>query len=283
MGVLLVFSVVLVALWSLNGAATQRTRASVSAAVLSMFECIVFMTLSAMEHRKSIGPPLLLDAYLFISVLFDAVRARTLWLNNVQLSISIIFTITTMIKLAVLILEESGKRRWLLPSKRPWSKEVTSGIFSRTLFAWLDRMMWKGYSSSFTVTSLPDIDCDLLSESVWSRVGPKLEKREYNSRQIPDTACLNVLISIASEGIRGSLIWIAFWTLKWPLVAPVLPYLVLVASQLAQPYLISTVLGYVGSPYDGSQEQKNIGYGLVAGYGLVYICIAVSRHDQEYL
>jgi hypothetical protein len=56
----------------------------------------------------------------------------------------------------------------------------------------------------------------------------------------------------------------------------VFPYLVLVASQLAQPFLINTILEYVGSSYDGTEEQKNVGYGLIGAYGFVYICIAVS-------
>lgn len=73
-----------------------------------------------------------------------------------------------------------------------------------------------------------------------------------------------------------------FWSLKGPLLAPVLPYCVLVASQLAQPFLISTILDYVASSYDGSQDSKNIGYGLIGAYGLVYLCIAVSALYQNH-
>lgn len=72
-----------------------------------------------------------------------------------------------------------------------------------------------------------------------------------------------------------------FWSLKGALVAPVLPYCVLVASQLAQPFLINTILDYVGSPYDDSQDQKNIGYGLIGAYGLVYLSIAVSTDTYQ--
>ncbi|KAI0121749.1 hypothetical protein BJ170DRAFT_137603 [Xylariales sp. AK1849] len=189
LGVLLILCVVLVALWSLDGTTPQRTRASVPAAVLSMFECVVFMTLSFMEHQRSIGAPLLLDAYLLISILFDAVRVRTLWLKHVQLSIPILLTATIVFKLGILILEELGKRRWILPGKQPWSNEVTGGIFGRTLFAWLDRMMWKGYSSALAVKNLPDIDSALLSESLWGRIGAILENRK----------CLHSRLRISSQ------------------------------------------------------------------------------------
>lgn len=79
------------------------------------------------------------------------------------------------------------------------------------------------------------------------------------------------------SGDERSLLVAVFWALKWQLFAPIFPYLVVVASQLAQPYLIRTILDYLGKPYDGTEYQNNIGYGLIAAYGLIYICIAVSK------
>jgi ATP-binding cassette, subfamily C (CFTR/MRP), member 1 len=151
----------------------------VPAAVLSMVECLAFMTLSFLEHGKTAGSSLLLDAYLIITILFDAVRVRTLWLNNTQSSIAGLFTTCMLVKIVALILEESNKRRWLLPSSMPWSKEVTGGVFSRTLFAWLDRLMCAGYSKALSVATLPDIDAKLLSQSLWDRVGPKIHEGEW--------------------------------------------------------------------------------------------------------
>ncbi|KAI1841042.1 hypothetical protein JX266_012761 [Neoarthrinium moseri] len=259
--VLLVLSSALVALWCLDG--TKRTQASVPAAVLSMAECMVFMALSFTEHLKSVGPPLLLDGYLVVSILFDVVRTRTLWLSGARPPIAVIFTLTVGMKLSILVLEESGKRRWTIAGREPWSNEVTGGVFSRTLFTWLDRMMWHGYSNALSVPSLPAIDSSLLSDYIWAHIGPEIEKQSISSHH--------------------SLMWTVFWKFKGFLLAPVLPYLVIVASQLAQPFLINTVLAYVQSPYDGSQEQKNIGYGLIAAYGLVYVCIAVATAWGQHL
>lgn len=261
-GVLLVLSAALLALWSLGGASTHQTRASVPAAALSMVECLVFMALSFSEHRKSAGSSLLLDAYLSISVILDIVRVRTLWLNHTQASIAGLFTTCLAVKLVALILEESSKRRWLLPTSWIWSTEVTGGVFSRTLFAWLDRLLYTGYSSALSVGKLPDIDAKLLSRSLWDRIGPELEKSKKENK---------------------SLLVTVFWSLKGALFAPVLPYCVLVASQLSQPFLINTILDYVGSPYDGSQDQKNIGYGLIGAYGLVYLSIAIATAWGQHL
>lgn len=136
------------------------------------------LTLSFFEHTKSAGPSLLLNLYLTISILFDAVRIRTLWLLSSDRAIAALSIVCLVVKVAVLILEECGKRQWLLPSQWPWSTEVTGGIFNRTLFVWLDSMMWKGYSNALAVVTLPDIDSHLLSESLWNRIEPTVHRGE---------------------------------------------------------------------------------------------------------
>ncbi len=72
---------------------------------------------------------------------------------------SILFSVSIVIKLDVLILEECGKRRQTVPGGEVrWSKEETAGIFGRTLFSWLNRFMWAGYSGALSVANLPNID-----------------------------------------------------------------------------------------------------------------------------
>jgi ATP-binding cassette, subfamily C (CFTR/MRP), member 1 len=72
-------------------------------------DCIVFVVLSFMEHQKSVGPPLLLNSYLLISILFDAVRIRTMWVSQVESSVAILFTTGMAVKTMLLLLEECGK------------------------------------------------------------------------------------------------------------------------------------------------------------------------------
>lgn len=67
-----------------------------------------------------------------------------------------------------------------------------------------------------------------------------------------------------------------FSVLKWPILAPIPAYFVIVGLQLAQPFLISSIMAYLATPVDNSEHQRNIGYGLIGAYGLVYLCIAVS-------
>lgn len=72
-----------------------------------------------------------------------------------------------------------------------------------------------------------------------------------------------------------------FSALKWPILAPVPAYMILVGLQLAQPFMISTIMAYLASPVDHTEDQRNIGYGLIGAYGLVYISIAVSGERRN--
>ncbi|KAK6833489.1 hypothetical protein PG987_008183 [Apiospora arundinis] len=256
-GILLVFSVVLLALWAVGyGSPSQRTRATVPAAALSVVDCFAFMALSFMEHGKSLGPPLLMNTYLLISILFDIVRIRSLWLAETASAIAALFTVTMGLKMGLLALEEIRKDKWFGPEIKHNGNEISSGIFTRTLFSWLNRMLWRGYNTALSVPSLQDVDPSLLSPVLWNKVRGPVEK----------------LIA----GDERSLLVAVFWALKWQLFAPMFPYLLVVASQLAQPYLIRTILSFLSTPYDGSEYQNNIGYGLIAAYGLIYICIAIA-------
>ena len=62
-------------------------------------------------------------------------------------------------------------------------------------------------------------------------------------------------------------------SLKWPLLAVVLPRLVQLAFTICQPLVLNRVLVFLAD----EPESANIGYGLVAAYGIVYVGIAVSQ------
>lgn len=175
-GVLLAFSVALLALWAVGDASSsQRTRATVPAAALSMVDCFAFMALSYMEHGKSLGPPLLMDTYLLISIILDIVRIRTMWVSEMSTIISALFTVTLALKIGLLTLEEIRKDPWLGPEIKHCGNEITSGIFTRTLFSWVNRMLWRGYSTALSVPSLQHVDPNLLSPALWNKVRQPVE------------------------------------------------------------------------------------------------------------
>lgn len=62
-------------------------------------------------------------------------------------------------------------------------------------------------------------------------------------------------------------------TLRWPLTAVIIPRLVQLAFTICQPLVLNRFLVFLSD----APESPNVGYGLVAAYGLVYFGIATSQ------
>ena len=80
----------------------------------------------------------------------------------------------------------------------------------------------------------------------------------------------NLHVTASYKG-KHKLIVITLQTLKWPLLMPVLPRLAVMAFIYCQPLLVTRFLNYLES-----DEDTNIGHGLIGAYAIVYFGIAVS-------
>jgi ATP-binding cassette, subfamily C (CFTR/MRP), member 1 len=209
--------------------------------------------LSYMEHSRSLRPSPLLSIYLIFSILFDAVRVRTLWLVGYDPSIRDLFTASLAMKVLILGMEAKGKRRYFSVADRDLGPEESSGVFSQSFFLWLNALIQQGFKKVLSPTDLYPIDEKMTSEalaaSFWQRwlASPKSGK--------------------------NSLLIALFKHFKWHLLVPVLPRLILIAATFCQPLLINRFLSFLQHP----DQSNNIGYGLVVAYGLVYFTIAVRR------
>lgn len=123
--------------------------------------------LSHFEHSRSARPSLILNLYLFASLLLDIARARTQWLlvNN-PTDVAAIFTVAVVVKFVVLILEATEKRRLLLETYRNFSHESTSGILSRSVFWWLNPLLIEGSGKILAPDDLFAIDEALDSTTI---------------------------------------------------------------------------------------------------------------------
>ena len=78
--------------------------------------------------------------------------------------------------------------------------------------------------------------------------------------------------SIATSSKTHNLILVCATILKWQLLGVVVPRLCLLAFTICQPLMLNRFLSFLQNP----AESVNIGYGLIAAYGLVYLGIALS-------
>lgn len=157
-----------------------------AASVLSFGSSIALLTLSYMEHSRSLRPSMLLNAYLFATVILDAATLRTLWLMpHFSDRIRNIFTVAFAIKAVVLLLEARGKSAYY-SAERNMSPEDFSGIYGQALLSWLNRLIWQGARHLLKPEDLYAVSDDVASETLSLRFSQEWEKREYSIRLVVD-------------------------------------------------------------------------------------------------
>ncbi|KAK7996619.1 hypothetical protein PG989_004659 [Apiospora arundinis] len=237
--------------------ASYGTRASLAAAVLQLLDVLALGALSWLEHSYSPRPSTLLNIYLLVSLTFDAVQTRTLWLKVREESSDVIlipagFTASLVVKTTLLVLEVIEKQRFLLPEWRHKAPEETAGVFSRTFLIWLRGILAKGRN-----TILAPTDLDPLSEGLGTADLSRAFWAAWDKR----------------SGPRPRLVPVLFQALRWSIIAPVIPRLVQVVLTLCQPLLLREFLRYLAG------EATFVGdtsYAFAITYGLVYLGITIS-------
>ncbi|QPC67918.1 hypothetical protein HYE67_010149 [Fusarium culmorum] len=245
--------------WTQSPAVT--TKASLPAAALSIVASITLLGLSYVEHVYSYRPSTVLNLFLLFSVLFDATRTRTLWLQGYNRPAAITALISTVVKILMLSAETIEKRGFLRPEYRELPSEVTSGVFSHWFFSWQLPLFRVGYSHDLEIESLFPLEkhfkssyLQTLLQTAWAKA-PK--KGDYD------------------------LLLVVFKTLKRPILFIIFPRLCFIGFTFCQPFLISATLSWAEK--DADSNDMNQGYGLIGAWFLVFIGLAVTTGQYQHL
>ncbi|TVY44056.1 ABC transporter [Lachnellula occidentalis] len=245
--------------WAMTRSTKSQT--SIAAAVITLVGFIALALLSYAEHVKTIRPSLLLNGYLFFSLLFDIARCRTFWLGKTEHTIAGLFTATVTVKVVLLALEAIEKRGILKPGFRDVPFEALAGIYNRSVFWWLNPLFRRGFCKNLGLADLYPLDKHLAStylQDLLSSAWTKVENRSGNS-----------------------LFFLTVRTLKWPLLSAVIPRLALTGFNYSQPFLLNRAIDLSQQPVNS--DTKNAGYGLIGAYILVYVGIAISMGQSQHL
>ena len=120
-----------------------------------------------MEHIRSRRPSTLLTLYLFLSLVFDVVQARTLWLIHYNALTAGTFTMATVIKAGVLLLESKEKTLLIDMDYKDTSPEETNSFFNRAFIYWVNGLISKGYRRVLMLGDLYQLDEELAAESLY--------------------------------------------------------------------------------------------------------------------
>ncbi|QGA14283.1 hypothetical protein EYB26_001936 [Talaromyces marneffei] len=215
------------------------------------------LALSYLEHFRSPRPAIILNAYLFLTILLDIAQTRTLGLASVsfdEIAYSRLFTMAVVVKTLLIILESQQKTRWLSWDTKEHSLEETSGLYSLGAFAWLNKLFLLGYKRTLTLDDLYPLDQAMASNILHTKSATFILKGPQNRKN-------GLAMSTAKA-------------LAIPLLLPVGPRIALTAFQFCQPFLINSLVSYLQIPPE--QSSRNDGYGLIGTAALIYTGIAIS-------
>ncbi|KAJ4859436.1 ABC transporter domain-containing protein [Trichoderma breve] len=235
---------------------------SLGAAAITLLASILAIGLSYLEHSRSLKPSILLESFLFSTLLFDIVQVRTIWLSQ-QRTLAIVFTVAVAIKTVNFCLEATPKSQLKNSQERKCSPEITSGIFSIGVFSWLNSLLFRGYRGTIATDDLYPLDATLKAR--------RLHDKLTSTRQLQDATDEQILESIPLKKLC--------WALLGPFLYPIPARLLLLALKLCQPFFIDGMLEFLGTPEE--LRDKNHGYGLIAASILIYAGIAISSGTTE--
>ncbi|SCN87678.1 related to multidrug resistance-associated protein [Fusarium fujikuroi] len=251
---LAVLHLMLVVLWAIRPSNSRLDRVSVAAACVSFASSLMSCVLSRVEHAKSPRPSSLLSLFLAASLLLDVTLLRTLWLVPMSAAIPSVFTAAFALKAIIVVLEGWNKAPHLVAGSGPHSPEVTAGLYARAVFAWVTPLLLTGFRKLLRPMDLFELDEEMgsagLIDGFW---------KHWHTQKAPVR--------------KHRLISCCVTTLRWSIIAVILPRLALLAFTICQPLILNRLLVFL----DDTSQSINIGYGIIAAYGLVYSGIALSQ------
>ncbi|KAI1180557.1 putative ABC multidrug transporter [Nemania sp. FL0916] len=228
----------------------------IAASALKLASALLMMVLSVMDHSRSPRPSVLLNTYLFLTLLLDGAQARTLFLSSdgkPDIAYSSIFSAALVLKLGIFLLEARQKSRWIKWDVKEHSPEETSGIFSLGVYFWLNKLFVAGYSKVLRINDLYPLDNTLNSKILHEKFSRNMD---YSRLKGDSFGLVKVLIR----------------TLSINLLLPIPLRLAMLGFTLAQPPFIQSLLEYLSKP----ERDPNAGYGFIGASVFIYSGIAIS-------
>ncbi|KAF2713348.1 P-loop containing nucleoside triphosphate hydrolase protein [Pleomassaria siparia CBS 279.74] len=232
-----------------------KTRLSIASASLVSLASLMVVTLSRLEHTRAVKPSHLLQFFLLVLLLCDAVRLRTLFLMDYPASLVMSASIHTFLTALLLLLESLDKRQLFSSNRdRMLPPEETIGLFGRRLIWHLNGLFEDGYRKILKPTDLFTIDADLASKE-----RERLFQTVWNHQK---------------KSGKSPLAWTIYKVLWLDLLLPVIPRIIQMIATLSQPYLITAMINFIQR--HNNPDTKNVGYGLICAYALNYSLLAIS-------
>ncbi|KAL2134935.1 hypothetical protein VTI74DRAFT_10342 [Chaetomium olivicolor] len=244
-------------LWALPGTTAPRTRLTLAAAALNFVITMPLSVLSYFEHGFRVAPSFIIEMYLLLTLLFDVVRVRTLWLMppSAHVSIAAAETAALAVKVVLAVVEAARKDALVFPDVREkHTAEQLSGFYGRSMFFWLGSTLWNGFTRYLVPSDLSGPRDDESAELL-------RERFRANWAHNPNKNAKSALLSTL------------FRSMPDKFLIPVIPRATIVALTLVQPMLLERMITFVqGGGYD---QRMDVGYALIGAFATLYTLMAL--------
>lgn len=203
------------------------------------------------EHCKSTQSSPTLGAYLAITMLLDAARARSFALRPGMGTASGLIGAVAALKFVLVVLLEVRKRLTPELEARNLAGELTSGFWNRSVIAWINGLLLVGFRRHLNMSDLANLD------------------ETFSARYLD--AQFNAAWKEAPKGKRA-LIKTFARLFGAEIMLACVPQAAYVACNFSNVYLMRAILNYLDSPQ--SSESFTPG-GLVAATALSYLSFMV--------
>ncbi|KAF2150069.1 hypothetical protein K461DRAFT_296458 [Myriangium duriaei CBS 260.36] len=225
----------------------QLRTGQVAAASVSFVTSLICLGLSYLEHFRSIRPSVLLQLYLMVAVIVEAVHLRTVWIRNSNVLLRAV-CFGQLASCAAFLASESVEKESILLSRIKRSPQDVNDLFSQRMFLWLNNLFMTGYRKILAPRDLYSIDEELASPE---------SQRQFRLTWLVQT----------TRNPNSSLYLILGLALKRYFLFPVVPRMLLLAVSFAQPYFIQRLVAFIDDP---KAARPNEGSLLVAAALLIY-------------
>jgi ATP-binding cassette subfamily C (CFTR/MRP) protein 1 len=104
-----------------------------------------------------VHPSSILNLFLSWTIVFDAIRARSLWLASYTV-LATLYTASIAVKLVWFYLETKSKLVYFINKNVQYGDEEIRGFYNRAFFWWVNPLLLLGFKQSVSLEELPYLD-----------------------------------------------------------------------------------------------------------------------------
>ncbi|KAJ6788053.1 hypothetical protein PWT90_09274 [Aphanocladium album] len=181
----LLSAVILVAI-EISSLATRSTEseflttASIPAASLDLVASVALAAFIFVEHRHALRESAFLGLYLSITFLLDIAKCRSYFRRTGLEALGGLAAAAAIIRLTIIILEELPRTALIVDDeiRQLTGREAAAGFWTRSLFLWLNPLIWKGYRGTIAIEDISEIGAEFSSRTLFEQFHPRWLTRD---------------------------------------------------------------------------------------------------------